>query len=91
MADAYLKMAEGAPPGTPVEFIARMNEIPKFVASTTLEEASTWNATRIDGDVAEYVASLKDDGDLSLVKYGNGILDATLMEYGLIDEFRRPV
>jgi dihydrofolate reductase len=87
MADAYLKMAEQAPPGTPVEFIARMNEIPKFVASTTLEEASTWNATRIDGDVAEYVASLKDEGDLSLVKYGNGILDATLIEHGLIDEF----
>jgi hypothetical protein len=48
MADGYLKMAEQAPPETPVEFITRMNEIPKFVASTTLEEASTWNATRIE-------------------------------------------
>ncbi len=87
MSDAYLRMAEQARPGTPVEFIKRMNEIPKFVASTTLEQVSTWNATRIDGDVAEFVAGLKDDRDLSLVKYGTGILDVAFMKHGLVDEF----
>jgi dihydrofolate reductase len=86
MADAYLRMAEQAPPGTPADFIARMNEIPKFIASRTGAETPTWNATRIDGDVAAAVAELKASGK-TLVKYGTGTLDATLIEHGLIDEF----
>ena len=66
-------------------FVDRMNAIPKYVASRTLRTAS-WNATIIDGDVAPFVADLKDQHDLNLVKYGNGPLDATLMEHNLIDE-----
>ncbi|HEX4304496.1 MAG TPA: dihydrofolate reductase family protein [Solirubrobacterales bacterium] len=86
MADAYLKMAEQAPPGTPSEFIDRMNSVPKYVASRTGAETPIWNATRLDGDVAEAVARLKADG-MNLVKYGTGTLDRTLIEHGLIDEF----
>lgn len=64
-----------------------MNRIPKFVASTTLRE-TTWNATVIDGDVATFVDDLKrKSGQQNLLKYGNGPLDATLMQHGLIDEF----
>ncbi len=63
-----------------------MNRIPKYVASTTLREAA-WNATVIDGDVASFVADLKQQPGGNIVKYGNGPLDATLMEHGLIDEF----
>jgi dihydrofolate reductase len=69
------------------QFIARMNSIPKYVASTTLVEA-TWNGTVISGDVASYVAELKAQPGGHIVKYGTGPLDATLMEHGLIDEFR---
>jgi dihydrofolate reductase len=86
LAEAYLKMAEGAPPGVPTDFIDRMNAIPKFVASRTLAEAPTWNASVIEGDVAESVADLK-RGGASLLKYGTGALDATLVEHGLVDEF----
>jgi dihydrofolate reductase len=86
MANAYLKMAEQAPPGTPTEFIARMNQVPKYVASRTGAATPNWNASQIDGDVAEAVAGLKADGK-NLVKYGTGMLDATLVEHGLIDEF----
>jgi dihydrofolate reductase len=86
MADAYLKMAEQAPPGTPTDFIERMNSIPKYVASRTGAPTPIWNATRIDGDAAAGVAALKDEGK-SLVKYGTGELDATLVEHGLVDEF----
>jgi len=59
--------------------------MPKFVASRTLTGA-TWNATIIEGDVAEAVARLKDqDGD-DLLKFGTGELDRTLLEHGLLDE-----
>ncbi len=67
-------------------FVDRMNSIPKFVASTTLTDA-TWNATIIPGDVAGFVADLKRQPGGSIVKYGNGRLDQTLMEHNLIDEF----
>ncbi len=83
---AYTKMAEQAPPGVPTDFIDRMNQIPKFVASTTLQQTA-WNATRIDGDVARFVEDLKRNTEKNLLKYGNGPLDATLMQHGLIDEF----
>ncbi len=83
---AYTKMAEQTPPGVPTDFIDRMNQIPKFVASTTLK-STTWNATRIGGDVATSVAELKQSSGKNLLKYGNGQLDATLMQHRLIDEF----
>ncbi len=72
--------------GVPNDFIERMNSIPKFVASTTLREA-TWNASVIEGDVASFVADLKRQPGGDILKYGNGALDATLMEHRLIDEF----
>lgn len=68
------------------DFIDRMNSIPKYVASTTLRH-TTWNATVINGDVASFVADLKQQPGGNLIKYGNGPLDATLMEHDLIDEF----
>jgi dihydrofolate reductase len=68
------------------DFIERMNSIPKYVASATLRE-TTWNATIIDGDVASFVADLKRQSGGNIIKYGNGPLDVTLMEHGLIDEF----
>jgi dihydrofolate reductase len=83
---AYPKMAEQSPPGVPNGFVDRMNQIPKFVASTTLRQA-TWNATVIDGEVAAFVANLKRQPGQNLLKYGTGPLDATLMKNGLIDEF----
>ena len=67
-------------------FIDRVNSIPKYVASTTLRQ-TTWNATVIDGDVASFVANLKQQPGGNIIKYGNGPLDVTLMEHGLIDEF----
>jgi dihydrofolate reductase len=82
---AYPAMT-GGDSGVPNDFIARMNSIPKYVASTTLREA-TWNASVINGDVATFVANLKQQTGGNIIKYGNGPLDVTLMENGLIDEF----
>jgi dihydrofolate reductase len=85
LSKAYPAMTSGDS-GTPNEFIDRMNSIPKYVASTTLRE-TTWNASIIEGDVASFVVDLKKQPGGNIIKYGNGSLDATLMEHGLIDEF----
>jgi dihydrofolate reductase len=64
----------------------RINGLPKYVASNTLEEA-TWNATILAGDVAEEVAKLKQEPGESILKYGTGELDRALMANDLVDEF----
>ena len=68
------------------EYTDRINEMPKHVASRTLTE-TTWNATVIEGDVAEAVSALKqEDGD-NLLKFGTGELDRTLLDHKLVDEY----
>lgn len=79
-----LSAAYPAMPASP--FVDRMNSIPKFVASRTLTEAA-WNASVIPGDVAGFVADLKQQPGGDIVKYGNGVLDRPLMAGGLVDEF----
>jgi dihydrofolate reductase len=64
-------------------FAARMNSIPKFVASTTLAEA-TWNATVIRDPAAE-VPKLKQRHDLLVM--GSGRLVHALREHDLVDEY----
>jgi dihydrofolate reductase len=66
-----------------------LNAKPKYVASTTLSEPLEWqNSTLLQGDVAEAVAALKqeDGGDLHMI--GSTELVKSLIEHGLIDEFR---
>jgi dihydrofolate reductase len=62
------------------------NNAPKYVASRTLTE-TTWNATLLQGDVAEEVAKLKEQPGGNILKWGTGELDRTLVEHGLVDEF----
>jgi dihydrofolate reductase len=64
-------------------FAERMNSIPKFVASTTLAEA-TWNATVIN-DLAAEVPKLKEQHDLLVM--GSGRLVRALREHDLVDEY----
>lgn len=64
-------------------FAERMNSIPKFVASTTLAEA-TWNATVIH-DLAAEVPKLKEQHDLLVM--GSGRLVRALREHDLVDEY----
>ena len=68
------------------EYSDRINSLPKYVASTTLEEA-TWNASILEGDVAEQVAKLKEEPGESILKFGTGELDRALIGRNLVDEF----
>jgi dihydrofolate reductase len=66
----------------------RMNSMPKYVASRTLKEPLQWNARLIKGDVAEEIKKLKQEPGKGLVQYGVGELTHTMLEAGLVDEFR---
>jgi dihydrofolate reductase len=66
---------------------ARMNSLPKYVASNTLQTAE-WNAQIIQGDVATEVARLKQEPGQNLLIYGSAQLVQYLHAKGLIDEYR---
>jgi len=71
------------------ELAARMNSIPKFVASTTLEEPLEWsNSTLIKGGVEVGVAKLKEEPGKDLLVIGSGELVQTLMQHDLIDKYQ---
>jgi dihydrofolate reductase len=66
-----------------------MNDLPKFVASTSLEEPLAWsNSTLLKGDVAVEVAKLKDRSGGDLFVLGSGELAQTLMRDNLVDEYQ---
>jgi dihydrofolate reductase len=70
-------------------FADRMNNLPKFVVSTSLQEPLEWNnAHLIKGDVAEEVSKLKQQSGQDILIYGSGELVRALMRQGLIDEYR---
>lgn len=80
---AYPGMAKSGE-GAPMDFVERMNSIPKYVASKTLKDAS-WNAAIIKGDVADEVRKLKNEPGKDIIKYGTGSLDRVLIDEGLVD------
>jgi dihydrofolate reductase len=67
-------------------YFDRVGSLRKFVSSTTLQTVS-WNAEVMAGDLVEKISSLKQQPGKSIMKYGNGNLDRTLIKHNLIDEF----
>ena len=67
-------------------FADRVNGIPKYVASRTLEEPLDWNASLITGELAESVTSLKARHRGNLISFGCGELAYELAKQGLADE-----
>lgn len=66
----------------------RMNNMPKYVVSRTLQEPLKWNATLLKGDVGKEIKKLKDAPGESLLQYGIGELTQTMLKHDLVDEFR---
>ena len=66
----------------------QLNGTRKHVASTTLERVEWNNSTLITGDVADYVARLKEEDGPEIQVHGSPGLIQTLLERDLIDEFR---
>jgi dihydrofolate reductase len=69
-------------------FADRINALPKYVASRTLKEPLTWNSNLLKGDIAEEVAKLKQEPGQDILQYGSGELTHTLLQHGLVDEYR---
>jgi dihydrofolate reductase len=67
-----------------VGFAEKMNGMPKYVVSNSLERADWNNSTIIRGDVVEQISEL--DGEI-LVN-GSARLVETLIEHDLVDEYR---
>jgi dihydrofolate reductase len=84
----YEGFAEVWPTRTGDDFSDRMNSLPKYVASRTLKEPLTWNASLMEGDVAKEVAKLKNQPGQDILQYGIGELTHTLIQGGLVDELR---
>jgi dihydrofolate reductase len=66
----------------------KLNALPKYVASTTLESVDWDNAQLLTGDVADAVRRLKEQPGGELQVHGSGALATYLIDQGLVDEFR---
>jgi len=66
---------------------AKLNHLPKYIASTTLESVDWEHTTILGGDVVEAVTELKGEGGGELQIHGSGRLAQTLMRHNLIDVY----
>ena len=73
--------------GNPV-VAERMNSLPKFVCSRTMQQATWSNTTLLKGDLAAEVGKLKQQAGPDIVLMGSGSIVAQLAEAGLIDEYQ---
>jgi dihydrofolate reductase len=70
------------------EWADRLNSMPKYVVSSTLEEPRWNNSTVLKGDVVNEVSKLKQELDGDIAVYASTQLAHTLIEHDLVDEVR---
>src|SRR6266571_905132 len=69
-------------------FADKMNNIAKYVVSTTLKKVDWNNSQLIKSNVAEEVKKLKQQPGKDIPVYGSGKLVNTLLQHNLVDELR---
>ena len=85
----YQGFADAWPSLTDEEgFADKMNGLPKYVVSTTLEEVKWNNSKLIKGNVQGEVSRLKEQPGQDILIFGSADLVNSLMPLGLIDEYR---
>jgi dihydrofolate reductase len=75
-------------PGAPGPFAKPMNDIPKVVFSSSLKSAGWGETTIVSGDLAEEVTRLKKERSGYLLAQGGVRFARSLVQTGLIDEYR---
>lgn len=74
-------------PGQTGGFADRINQLPKYVVSRSLQKVG-WNNSHILRDVAKDVAALKKTDGGNILVYGSATLVKALLHHDLIDELR---
>jgi dihydrofolate reductase len=70
------------------EWADRLNSMPKYVVSSTLQEPKWSNSTVLKGDVVNEVSDLKREIDGEILVYASYQLERTLIDHDLVDELR---
>ena len=70
------------------DFADRLNNDPKYVVSSTLDDPEWNNTTVLKGDVGAEVGRLRDEVDGNLLVAGSRTLVQALLREGLVDELR---
>ena len=65
-----------------------INPMPKYVASRTLDGPLEWNASLLEGEIAESVPRLRDEVEGDVMVSGCGEFARDLIAQGLVDEVR---
>lgn len=68
--------------------VAKLNSMPKYVASRSLKDVEWNNSTLIEGNVPDEISALKREVPGDILVYGSTQLVHTLMEHDLVDEYR---
>jgi dihydrofolate reductase len=70
------------------EFADKFNTMPKYVVSTSMDDAEWSGSTVLEGDLAEAVSDVKQKHDGDIVVHGSAQLAQELLEQDLVDELR---
>ncbi|MEX0647947.1 MAG: dihydrofolate reductase family protein [Balneolaceae bacterium] len=79
--------ADPSDPSLHIEAAHLLNELPKYVVSTTMEKAEWNNSHIISGNIFEELTRLK-KGEGNIALFGGASLVSSMMEMNLIDEYR---
>jgi dihydrofolate reductase len=70
------------------EFAGKMNGMPKYVVSSTLDHGAWHNSTVIRTNILDSVRALRRDVEGDVLVNGSGQLVRTLLKHALVDELR---
>lgn len=80
------EMFSKAWPNSTGPYADRLNAIPKLVASTTLTEPLTWNASLLKGDAIGALKKIKEEDGQDILMYGSVTLMRSLLRNDLVDQ-----
>lgn len=84
----YLHMANYWPTAPVDEIAEKMNNLPKIVFSKTLQKAEWNNSRLVASNIEEEVSRLKGQPGKDMVIFGSAMLASSLLQWGLVDEYR---